>query len=492
MNLITIPWTPERRHALVALRQHRLLRHLQTFAARAGGMSLYVVGGTLRDVCLARDVQDIDVALAGDVMAFARAFADAHGAAYVPLDAQRGEARVVSRQRGNIDFARLRGRDIAADLRRRDFTVNALACPLTALLTASEPAFLDPCGGWPDLQARLIRMVAPQSFEDDPLRLLRAFRLAAVLDFALEPDTQAAMPLTVPRLAGVAAERIQSELLKLFAAPHSSPRLCAMAQLGLLAALFPELEATHRMSQGEGSSEEYIVHALHTYQAVEDLINDPTLDVPSIAAAMAHYVHTGERAALLKWAALLHGIGPYHAPPDLTAWPSLCRSDATRAAAMWEQVAVRLKVSRARAEYVKRLIAHHRRPFVLASLEAQGGLTLRFVHQWFKELGEDVLGAFALAIGEVRAGQGLEMSGDGVRSLAHLAARLWEIYGAHIRPVLQGPRLLTGDDLQSLFGLSPGPSFKTLLDELEVAQIEGRLRTRDEALRWMEQRLRMS
>lgn len=491
MNLITIPWTPERRRVLVGLQQHRLMRSLQTFAGRAGGIVLYVVGGTIRDLCLARDVQDIDVALAGDVMAFARAFANAHGAAYVPLDAQRGEARVVYRRRDSIDFARLRGHDIAADLRQRDFTINALACPLATLLTTREPAFIDPCGGWPDLQAHLIRMVGPQSFEDDPLRLLRAFRLAAALEFVLEPNTQEAMPPTVPRLAAVAAERIQNELLKLFAARHSSPQLIAMACLGVLAVLFPEL-ATRSISQGGASSEDAVGHALRTYQAVEDLINTPPADVPSIAVAMAHYVRIDERAALLKWAALLHGLGPPQVPQAATPPPPLCPSDAAAAAAVWEQVAGRLKLSRARTQYVKRLITHYRRPFALVALERQAGLTLRIVHQWFKELGEDVLGAFMLAIGEARASQHPEMPGDDVRSLAQLAAHLWEIYGARIRPVLQGPRLLTGDDLQRLFGLSPGPSFTTLLDELEVAHVEGRVRTRDEALRWMEQRLATS
>jgi poly(A) polymerase len=479
MTMAMIPWTAERRRVLLRLQRSPCLRRLQAFAAPMG-LSLFVVGGALRDVCLGRDVHDLDVVMAGDVMGFARAFADALGAAYVPLDARRGEARVVYRQRTTLDFARLRGRDIVDDLRQRDFTMNALACPLTAFLQEAEPAFIDPLGGWPDLQARLIRMASPQSFAEDPLRLLRAFRLAAALEFALEASTRQALKPAVPRLADVAAERVQSELLQLFAGRHSTPQVVAMAQVGVLDVLFPELGGGEGTRPG-GWPGEHRAHALRTYRAVEELINAPASVAPTMAEPIARYVQVGERAALLKWAALLHGARPARGRP--------CCSDAEGAAAAWEQVAGRLKLSRARTDYVRRLIAHQRRPVELARRDDRGGLALPEVHRWFKELGEDVLGVFVLALGEALARQPAKPHADGAPALERLAARLWALYRERILPVLQGPRLVTGDDLQTLFGLTPGPSFKVLLDELEVAQVEGRVSTRAAALRWLRQRL---
>ena len=487
MNTVTIPWTADRRRVLVGLQRRRLLHDLQRFAASTG-VSLFVVGGTTRDVCLARHVDDIDVALAGDVMAFARAFANALGAAYVPLDAPRGEARVVYRKRDSIDFARLRGGDIVDDLRQRDFTINALACPLTTFLMEAEPAFIDPLGGWPDLQARLVRMASPHSFADDPVRLLRAFRLAAVLEFTLAPRTQEAMPPLVSRLAATAAERIQSELVKLFTARQAHPQVVTMAQLGLLDVLFPEL-VTRATPQHERCREDLLAHALYTHRAVETLINTPASVVPTVAELVSQYVQMGERAPLLKWAALLHGIGPATAPLEGQETLRPCSSDAGRAAEIWQQVAGRLKLSRARTDYVSRIIVHHRRPFELVILDGQGGLAPRLVYQWFKALGEDVLGSFVLAIGEAVARQREGPHADDVRSLERVVARLWEIYRGRILPVLQGPRLVTGDDLQRLFGLSPGPFFKPLLEELEIAQVEGHIGTRDEALQWLQARL---
>jgi poly(A) polymerase len=487
METIAIPWTTARRHVLAKVQRQPLLRSLQTFAARAG-VSLFVVGGTTRDVCLGRDIDDIDVAFAGDVMAFARAFANAVGGAYVPLDAPRGEARVVYHKRHSVDFARLRGREIGEDLRRRDFTINALACPLTSFLLEPEPVFIDPLSGWSDLQARLIRVASPQSFEDDPLRLLRAFRLAATLEFTLEASTQEAMQPVLSRLADMAAERVQSELFKLLTAPHSHLQVDAMAQVGLLTVLFPELDLRSRPVEKDAGGDRG-APALLTYHAVEALIEAPTSVVPLMAEPIAQYVQAHERAALLKWAALLHGAGPLMSLQEGKETPRPCFTEARRAAEIWERVVGRLKLSRARTDYVRRIIAHTHRLCELAIGAEQGGLTLRVVHQWFKELGEDALGVFVLAIGVALAGQGLGLPTDRAPALERLAAYLWALYRSRIVPVLQAPRLVTGDDLHTLFGLPPGPLFKTLLEELELAQVEGHISTRDEAIGWLRQRL---
>ena len=227
-------------HALVELQQRPLLQRLLVFAEQRG-VELYTVGGTLRDICLGRPVHDVDVAMMGDVMEFASGFANHLRAAYVPMDAERGEVRVVYRKRDVLDFARMRGETIITDLQCRDFTINAMACPLAVLLTQTAPGLIDPYGGWDDLRARTIRMVSPMSFRDDPLRLLRAFRLAATLDLTIDPPTLAAMEPVAPHLVDVAAERIHRELFRLFAAPQSSPHIATMARLGLLDILFPEL-----------------------------------------------------------------------------------------------------------------------------------------------------------------------------------------------------------------------------------------------------------
>jgi poly(A) polymerase len=485
MHRRAIPWTAARRRALARLQRQPLLRQLLDFAARHG-VQLYVVGGTVRDVCLGRQVQDLDLAMAGDAMALARAFADAVAAAFVPLDAARGEARIVYRRRYSIDLARLRGETIVEDLRQRDFTINALACPLAPFLTEPMPVLLDPYGGWPDLQAGLIRMVAPHSLADDPLRVLRAFRLAATLAFRIAADTLKAMPPTAPRLAEVAGERLQSEWMKLLAAPGAAPLLEAMARLQVLESLFPELRAG---PFGARAAMDPLAHALAAAAAVEALVHTPASVAADLAAAIRDYVQPADRQPLLKWAALLHAMAPAAPRPQEATGASPCPGDTARAAALWPRIAARLRLSRARTEYVGRLLAHQGRPFELAAQEARGEGMLRPLYRWCKELGDDVLGAFILALGEARACRDAHLPGPDPMALAQCAARSWQLYLSRIRPVLRGPRLVTGDDLQAAFGLTPGPPFKTLLEAVEMAQAEGCIQTREEALRWLERRL---
>jgi poly(A) polymerase len=484
MNLVSITWTDQMRHVLAELQQRSLLQCLLTFAGQCS-VELYAVGGTLRDICLGRPMHDVDLAMMGDVVGFAKGFANHLGAAYVPMDAERGEVRVVYRKRHVLDFARLRGETIIIDLQHRDFTINAMACPLARLLTQGAPELIDPLGGQHDLRARTIRMVSLRSFRDDPLRVLRAFRFAATLGLTIDPTTLAAIEPMAPHLADVAAERIHSELFKLFAAPQSSPHVTTMARLRVLDILFPELAAIRGIPYQPGDQLDVFEHSLRTYQAVEELISDPGSHLCAIAEAVVAYFRAEERQALVKWAALLHTIGEAEVRPEAPRVPVTALRSAEEGAQQWEQIGSRLKLSRKQNDYVKSAIAHYGRVFELARLEAEGRLTLRLVHGWCKELRDSMLAVFVLAIGHAMAVGQRNAAGLNASAVGALAARVWEAYRSRILPVITAPRLVTGDDLQQIFSLPPGPRFKTLLDELEVAQVEGRVRTRAEALEWV-------
>jgi poly(A) polymerase len=488
MNSISITWTDHMRHAVAEVQQRPLLRHLLAFAEQRG-VELYAVGGALRDICLGRLAHDVDLAMMGDVIGFAKGFANHLGAAYVPMDAERGEVRVVYRKRDVIDFARLKGDTISEDLQHRDFTINAMACPLARLLTQVAPTLIDPHGGWHDLQARLMRMVSPMSFHEDPLRLLRAFRLAAGFDFAIDPATLAAMEPVVARLAAVAAERIHSELLKLFAAPRSSPHVVTMARLGLLDVLFPELAATRGMPGQPEIRLDSVEHALRTFQAVEGLIHTPGSYLCALADDVREYFHVEDRRAFVKWTGLLPAIGNAGVRPAAVPAEVTDHGVPEQSAQQWEQIGDRLKLSRKQIEYGRRLIAHRGRLIDLATLEAQGHLTLRLVYGWSKEVGDDMLGVFVLTIGHALAGGPIDTPAHGAIALGQCAARVRDLYRSRILPVINAPRLVTGHDLQRIFNLDPGPRFKKLLDGLEVARVEGLIHTRAEALQWVEEQV---
>jgi len=224
-----------------------LVARLAEFAGEDAAR-LWVVGGCVRDRLLGRSFHDVDVVVSGAVV-FARSFARAARAAFVLLDDGRGTARVVDRADRDLylDLCEPQG-DLDTDLRRRDFTVNAIACRLTDWC-AGVPAWHDPTGGLADLAARRLRVVSEQSLCADPLRVLRAHRLAAVLGFACDPLTVALLRAAAPRLSEMAAERVHQEWWALLAAPAAPAEVERMVESGALAALLPRLDggATARL-----------------------------------------------------------------------------------------------------------------------------------------------------------------------------------------------------------------------------------------------------
>jgi tRNA nucleotidyltransferase (CCA-adding enzyme) len=190
----------------------------------------YLVGGAVRDALLGRKKAkpDLDFVLAEDAVGTARKVANAYQAGFVLLDADREIARVVF-DNGTVDFARQEGKTLAVDLQRRDFTVNAIAYNFTT------QELIDPLGGYPDLQNRVLRMVKRSNLEDDPLRLLRGYRQAAQLRMAIETETLAAMRELAPLITTVAAERVQAELNYLLEPSSDVLWLKAAVTDGLLA-----------------------------------------------------------------------------------------------------------------------------------------------------------------------------------------------------------------------------------------------------------------
>jgi tRNA nucleotidyltransferase (CCA-adding enzyme) len=178
-----------------------------SFAPELLPPNTYLVGGAVRDALLRRKKpkQDLDFVLEKDVVATAKAIANHYNAGFVLLDPQREIARVVF-ENATADFARQEGETLEADLHRRDFTINAIAYNF---LTEE---LIDPLGGYPDLQDKILRMVKPKNLQDDPLRLLRCYRQAAQLGMKIDPQTLAVIRQFAPLITSVAPERVQAEL----------------------------------------------------------------------------------------------------------------------------------------------------------------------------------------------------------------------------------------------------------------------------------------
>jgi tRNA nucleotidyltransferase/poly(A) polymerase len=193
------------------------------------GVEAYVVGGAVRDELLGRQVVDVDVATPDPEVA-ARIYAGLAKGALVPLSERHGAWRVALKDGTTVDFTPLGG-TVEDDLRTRDFTINAIAQPVTG------GEYVDPLGGRPDLEARMLRAVSETIFEDDPLRLLRAVRLEDELGFALDAPTEELVRRSASLVTEPAGERIVGELERL--SPNGFERA---DELGLLQPLGGSLE----------------------------------------------------------------------------------------------------------------------------------------------------------------------------------------------------------------------------------------------------------
>lgn len=233
--------------------------------ARDQGAAAYVVGGAVRDVLLGRRARDLDIAVAGDAVAFARRIAAVLGGRFVELDGENGVARIVLDESDvrYIDVAQLRGA-LQEDLRRRDFTIDALAVPLEG----GRP--VDVCGGLEDLRLRLVRMNSPSVFVDDPLRLLRGARIASELGFEIEPATEAEIMAHAPALAAAGAERRRDELARIFALEAAYQGLRLLDRLRLLDVLLPEVTSGRAVEQPGGwHAYDVFEHNMHAVEAMD-------------------------------------------------------------------------------------------------------------------------------------------------------------------------------------------------------------------------------
>jgi poly(A) polymerase len=442
-----------------------------------GGEPAWLVGGAVRDRLLGRATTDLDIALAGDPEAAARAMAKAAGGTAFELSGAFGAWRVVGRGHAwNVDLVRLREDELAADLAARDFTVNAMAEPL------GGGALVDPHGGRADLEARRLRMVSARALADDPLRTLRAARLATELELAVEPVTAEEVRRRAPELERVAAERVFAELKRIVAGERPVPGLELMAELGLTGVVLPELAALRGVEQSDFHHRDVYDHTLEVLAAVARLeagapeLGEHAEAVPALLAEPLADELT--RGGGMRFAALLHDAAK---PATRGMRPdgrvTFVGHDA-EGADLARSVLRRLRGSRVLADYVAALTLHHLR---LGFLVHQRPLSRREVWRYLtatEPYAADVT-VFTVADRLATRGRNAEPA-----IAAHLELVRGLLGPALARRGAKPPApLVRGDELAAELGLAPGPRIGRLLARLEEARYAGEIATREDALK---------
>jgi poly(A) polymerase len=450
-----------------------------TALAEKLGARAYLCGGSVRDLILGRpepQVPDLDLAVDGSAFALGRDLAEAVGGRFVPLDEPHDTARVVSRQ-ATIDLAGLRAPTIEADLLARDYTINALALSLD--LTGP---LLDPGGGLNDLARGVIRHLSRANLEADPLRLIRAFRFMSQLGFTIVAETMA----LIADLAGLAVrpavERTLAELHLLFEAPGAGPALGALDEAGLLAALFPELEAGRGLTQNEAHHLGVREHLIETVVQAAALLEGPD---DSFAQAIRAYA--GPRRRQVLWAALFHDAGKPETRRTLERaegpWATFYQHESA-GERLFRETARRLGLSRADTAIIARLIKLHMRPWHLANLAREGRLTDRALNRMVIAAGDDLVGLFILARADARAAQGPLQPPDLEAEIDDLFRASLIRWDEIVRDALDRP-LLNGLQVMEILGLESGPRVGRVLAALKEARLDGLIDDIEQARQWL-------
>ena len=369
----------------------------------------YLVGGSVRDALLGRykNPWDLDFVLPERAIATAKQIANQYRAGFVVLDEARKIARVVF-SGGTLDLAKQEGASLAIDLQRRDFTINAIAYNI------NSQQLVDPFDGLKDLERGVLRMVAVKNLEEDPLRLLRAYRQAAQLNFSLEPETRLAISDRATLLETIAAERVQAELNYIFQAPQGNRWLATAIEDGLLNFWLPNSDRV----------------------SLDDL------------------------QALAKGIKLCSKFGLHLTELDLLSTLSILVAEQPQPA---EVELTRLKYPRAQIKAVVKTVKYL--PLLMQMIQP---MSLREQYFWFL----DVKDIFPILIARAIA---LDVSRDIIDPLIGR-------YLDKTDPVAHPQCLVTGNDLMQELNLKPSRTIGELLTEIQVAQIESKVATYQQAI----------
>ncbi len=477
----------------------------------------YYVGGCLLDSILGSYSADIDLALPRkDVKTVAKELGLALKAAVFEMDPEFCVWRLTLDDGFQIDLSALEGDDILTDLPRRDFTINALALPVSSkpsikLKTVNDKKrvllsdfdkkdLIDLNNGQKSIKNKQIIANSQKVFDDDPLRLFRAFRIAAERGFEIDKNTLQLIKQKSSKAHKPSGERIQEELKRLFRAPNTAHYLKVMEDLGLFKHLLPHLADQKTCAEcyyGEGGVWK---HTLLVVERMEFLLNNLKLCIPNFYKELAPFC---QDQALYKMAAFLHDISKPETAKMKNGRLRFFYHE-QQGARRAEYFLKKLRYSSVECKMISKMIASHLRPSNLASNEI---VTNKGVYRFFKELGAagipllflcwadytsyvsmDSLKKMLLKAQDpvmtIEEGKALGAEGKTLRHLQMLNL-LFTKYFTENQKIILPEKLLDGKDIMRELKLPSGKIIGIILEYLAELQVEGVFTTRDEALTYL-------
>lgn len=437
---------------------NELLRRIGAVADETGS-EVYVVGGFVRDVLMAHAGKDMDIVVVGDGVAFARTVARRLGQGTVVTFDRFGTAMIPFAE-GKVEFVGARTEayhpdsrkpdvqtgSLQDDLLRRDFTVNAIAVSLNA---GRFGEIVDPLDGREDIRRMVLKtpLDPVRTFDDDPLRMMRALRFVAQLEFALDPAAATAIGTMKDRLAVVSQERITDEFLKLLRCARPSAGLIPMFETGVLGIVFPEIAQMAGVDQRRDHHHKDVF--LHTCTVVDNIAQS-TDNIWLRFAALVHDI------AKPRTKAYKEGIGwTFHGHEEIGA-------------RMMRKIFQRMRLPLEPLPYVEKLVRFHLRPMALVDSTVTDSAVRRLVF----ETGNDIDDLMKLCRADITS-KNPKLVRQYLRNYDLVMQKIVEVEEKDRLRNWQPP--VRGDEIMQVCGLEPGKRVGILKKAIEEAILDGRI-----------------
>ena len=445
-------------------------------ALKSTGRKIYLVGGTVRDMLLNRPTYDKDlIVLDEDARSFSENLAKTLEATFVPLDEENKIYRIVLKDKLNyLDITNPIENDFEKDIKRRDFTINALA------LDIYNGEIIDFVGGKKDLENKKIRMITEENFDDDPLRILRGYRFQAGLGFEIEEKTLDAIKTRIEKLNQPAFERKIVEIIKLFGGKYAVEALLEMDKVGILENLFPPIIDVKKVPPNSHHHLDLFNHSLEVVNQIQKIYENSSQEIQT------HLETTdfggAPRLAHLKLAGFLHDIGKF------STW-TIEENNRHRfikhddiGAKMAEKMLKEMKFSKKQIEYICKQIKLHIYP---SGVLQAPNLNEKHYMRYIRKMENDVIDNIILAKADRLSAQGADITPEILNANLNGLDKMLQYY-LDIKDSLKPlPKLIDGREVMQILNLTPSPRLGEIMDAIKEAQISGDIITKDEAIEFI-------
>lgn len=462
------------------------LGSLLRFLAPSHPGDIYLVGGYLRDYFLGDVSEDIDFMTFADPEKVASDVAShARGRSFA-LSSEDKAYRVVvddGGMRRTVDFAPVREGSVEGDISLRDFTINAMALDVERLVeegTLRLPRdVIDKHYGWQDLSRRILRECHDKSFLMDPVRLVRALRFRHVLGLEYEERTLNHMKKYAPLVTRVPGERIAVELLETLLFKDTSSIFSELEATGLLQYLFSDLTEMVGLEQNAYHHLDVWSHTLLTLEELDRLLAGPEVLYADHAVEIDERMKETvqdlfPRSCFMRLAALYHDVGKVEAFTRNGAGRIHFHTHQRHSEEAVSRLAERLKLSRKAGDYVQRTVGKH----MDIALSVKERMSAREIRKLVNRLGDELIDVVLLSTADRCATRGPLSTREEFDLYVGVCRRLLDEYCREA----ETPPLIRGRDLVSELDLPEGPVVGEILKEVRMAQLEGAVSSREEAL----------